>query len=116
MFTESNMGSKLHEGRHGGQNARGEYNIQTGENYGVSDEISAYRAQYSWDGKLEYRSLLPVSNETALERLRMGKDPTMESINHILQITSLVVLSMTDPGNVPIYPPKGMDRGKFVNN
>jgi RHS repeat-associated protein len=55
MFTEGNMGSKLHETRHGGQNARGEINYTqnadgswaAGNLYGVRDEISAYRAQYS---------------------------------------------------------------------
>lgn len=55
MFTERNMGSRLHETRHGGQNARGEFNITTGANYGVADEIAAYRAQYSWSGNLVYQ-------------------------------------------------------------
>jgi RHS repeat-associated protein len=60
MFTEGNMGSKLHESRHGGQLARGETNFTQnadgtwagGNLYGVRDEISAYRAQYSWKGSL----------------------------------------------------------------
>ena len=56
MFTEKNMGSKLHESRHGGQNARGELDAKTKANYGVEDEVSAYKAQYSWSGSLEYLS------------------------------------------------------------
>ncbi len=60
MFTEGNMGSILHETRHGGQVARGETNFSQnsggtwigGSLYGVQDEISAYRAQYSWSGSL----------------------------------------------------------------
>lgn len=116
MFTEKNMGSQLHETRHGGQNARGKYDIKTGANYGVADEISAYRAQYSWDGKLDYRSSLPVSSAVAMERLRNGKDPTVETINNILQITSTVVLSMVDPGYKPIYPPAGMTVQQFLEH
>lgn len=54
MFVENNMESKIHESRHGGQHARGELNIVTNTKYGIMDEVSAYRAQYSWNKKLEY--------------------------------------------------------------
>jgi RHS repeat-associated protein len=62
MHTENSMGSKLHEGRHGGELARGETNFKKddkgnwlgGNLYGVNDEISAYRAQYAYSGRLDF--------------------------------------------------------------
>ena len=52
----NSTGTQVHESRHGGQNARGELNNVTGANYGVADEVSAYRAQYSYDGVFRYNS------------------------------------------------------------
>jgi len=104
MFTESNMGSQLHETRHGGQNARGEFNISTLANYGVADEISAYKAQYSWGGKLEFRD--QPASDIMMQRLMAGQDPTKVIINNIRQITGSTVNSMVDPGFNPIYPPR----------
>ena len=51
MYVDDNMGSKLHESRHGGDVARG---TLTNDNYGVHHEVSAYRAQYSWSGSFSY--------------------------------------------------------------
>jgi RHS repeat-associated protein len=111
MFTESNMGSQLHETRHGGQNARGEFNISTSANYGVADEVSAYRAQYSWDGKLEFRD--QPTPEIMLQRFKAGQDPVKSIINNIGQINSAAVNSMVDPGFKPIYPPRDA-AGKLI--
>ena len=113
MFAGNTMGSQLHEQRHGGQIARGDFTQTT---YGVQEEISAYRAEYSWNGKLEYRSSLPVSPEEALARFKSGKDPTIESINDIRKISTTVILSMVDPGYKPIYPPAGVSMYQFVFN
>lgn len=104
MFIEKNIGSQLHETRHGGQNTRGEYDIKTGANYGVADEISAYRAQYSWDGKLEYRD--EPTSEMMLQRLKTGQDTTKVIITIIGKINSAAVNSMVAPGFIPIYPPR----------
>lgn len=107
MFTESNMGNKLHESRHGGQNARNEYNIATGAGYGVADEVSAYRAQYSWGGSLTFLNL--NANPTPaqlLQALKTGKNPLTENVTNINTINPNMVNSMADPGMVPIYPPK----------
>ncbi|WP_255373915.1 RHS repeat domain-containing protein [[Flexibacter] sp. ATCC 35208] len=106
MFIESNMGSQLHETRHGGQNARNEFNIATAANYGVADEISAYRAQYAWSGGLEYRD--QPAADVMMQRVRAGQDPTKGIINNINQITGAVVNSMVDPGFIPIYPPRNV--------
>lgn len=105
MFTESNMGNQLHETRHGGQNARSEYNIGSGTNYGVADEVSAYRTQYSWGGELQYRSNLDMlTKEVATQRILEKRDPTVELIKNINQITAAAVMIMVDPGNKSIYP------------
>jgi len=107
MFTENNMGSVLHEGRHGGQNARGEFNIRTSANYGVADEISAYRAQYSWEGTLIYQD--QPSAEVTKQRMQAGQSLatiTQVTLTNINQITGTAVNSMVDPGFTTIYPPK----------
>ena len=111
MFTDRNMGSRLHESRHGGQNARNEFNIGTGDNYGVADEVSAYKAQYSWRGNLVYRD--QPAADIMLQRVRAGQDPTKVAINSIGLITAAVVNSMVDPGFKPIYPPRD-DKGVLI--
>ena len=113
MFAANNMGSTLHEQRHGGQIARGEFTQAT---YGVQEEISAYRAQYAWDGKLEYRSSTPVSPEEAIARFKSGRDPTVELINSIHQITAAIINTMVDPGYKLIYPPAGISVQQFNSN
>ena len=108
MFTESNMGSKLHESRHGGQNVRGEYNIATGAGYGVADEVSAYRAQFSWGatvGPFLDLSANPTQAQI-LQAVLAGKNPLTTTITNFNAITPNLVNSMADPGMVPIYPPK----------
>jgi len=54
----SDKGTQIHETRHGGQVARGEYGFQGKEptaGYGLDSEVSAYRAQYAYDGKFNYK-------------------------------------------------------------
>jgi hypothetical protein len=52
MYTDKTIGNKIHENRHGGDIARG---TLTNANYGVHDEVSAYRAQYSYDGSFSFK-------------------------------------------------------------
>ena len=114
MFTEKNMGNQIHETRHGGQNARGEFNVATGAGYGVADEVSAYRAQYSWDGQLQYRD--QPSQPVMLQRMMRGQDPTIGTITNINQINGTIVNSMVDPGFIPIYPPPSIPLNIWNNN
>jgi len=109
MFTESNMGSKLHESRHGGQNVRGEYNIVTGAGYGVADEVSAYRAQFSWNGELTF---IDVNKEPTLQEMfdshRTGTNPLLNTIKSIYLIVPSLINRLVDHGFVPVYPPTGI--------
>jgi hypothetical protein len=114
MFTEKNMGNQIHETRHGGQNARGEFNVATGANYGVADEVSAYRAQYSWDGQLQYRD--QPSEQIMLQRMMGGQNPTIGIIKNINQVNATIVNSMLDPGFIPIYPPPSIPLKIWNNN
>ncbi len=106
MFTEEKMSSILHESRHGGQVARNELNIKTGENYGVSDEISAYRAGYAWDGILNYIDIYkePSAIEV-INSLRDNSNPFTRTIKNISKINADVINSMADPGFKKLYPP-----------
>jgi RHS repeat-associated protein len=57
MYTEE--GTSIHESRHGGQIARGEFSFIRGRltaGYNVYSEISAYRAQYAYYGEMYYQS------------------------------------------------------------
>jgi len=104
MHVEGTMESKIHESRHGGQHARGELNIVTSSGYGVKDEISAYRAEYSWDKKLEYR-VLP-SAESIKNMLGAGQKASGKSkVHNINQIHRLFIKELVDPGFKTIYPP-----------
>ena len=59
MFIDGSVGNKIHESRHGGQVARGEYSFDQNKNptagYNIDSEVSAYRAQYAYNGSLSYR-------------------------------------------------------------
>lgn len=104
IFSEKNMGSILHENRHGGQHYRKELNIITGKGYGVNDEIDAYRAQYSWNGELEYRDN-PDEN-TIQQRLLNVQPLYYNTIKNINQISVEIINSMVEDNFQPIYPPK----------
>jgi RHS repeat-associated protein len=56
LFVEGNISNQIHESRHGGQIARGEFDVTTGEGFGIPKEIDAYRAQFSFNGRLDYYS------------------------------------------------------------
>ena len=52
-------GTLIHESGHGGDIARGTL-AKDKSNYGVSHEISAYRAQYAFEGYIDYRPKLSI--------------------------------------------------------
>ena len=103
------MGSVLHEGRHGGDIARG---TLTGKTYGVQDEVSSYRAEYSWDGAFKYPTFVDYSNKDNYSKL--GGD--WKTITNINQITPNVINNIVkNPGLLQeaLYPPKD-DRGNLI--
>ncbi len=110
LFTEKGMGSVLHETRHGGDIARGSLQFNLSGGYGISHEISAYRAQYSWDGSFEYIPFTNFGVQTNLTRLfREGISSFKVDITNLNQITPAMVNSLVDkPGlnQILIYPPK----------
>jgi len=115
MFV-GNTGNSVHESRHGGDIARG---TLTGSTYGVQDEVSAYKAQYSFDGKLNYVPYTDFSNQSNLIKLAGGIQNFQVTLTNINQITPGVVNSMVDkPGlmQVPIYPTPGISTEQWNNN
>ncbi len=120
MFTEKYMGNQIHETRHGGQNARGELDVTTGAGYGVADEVSAYRAQYSWSGKLQYIPFTDFSNgNNMMQMLTQGIQGFIQNITNINQITPNFVNSLVDnPGlsQILIYPPLGIPLNIWNSN
>lgn len=117
MFTEKNMGNQIHETRHGGQNARGEFNVATGAGYGVADEVSAYRAQYSWDGSLKFIDVNKTPTQAEiLNSLQTGSNPLMNTIKSINLINPNFVNSLVDPGFIPIYPPASIPLNIWNSN
>jgi|GEM_PF-3069275 len=70
IYTD-NFSKGVHENRHGGRIARGEFDIDSSGNVtsgtlGVSKEIDAYNAQYSYDGKIEYIPNTNFNSQTNL--------------------------------------------------
>ncbi len=93
MYTKgASMGLVLHENRHGGDIARGTLTKKT---YGVQDEVSAYKAQYSWDGKLDYQA---ADYYTKNPSMGNGINPTnsvpVTSITDINSVTPAVINNM----------------------
>jgi len=87
MYSDG-VGSQVHESRHGGQVARGEYSFDQRGNptagYGIGSEVSAYRAQYSYDGKLTY---LDASNALNQQMAGLGIMPPPSTLTNIGSIT-----------------------------
>ena len=106
MFVEKNMGNQIHETRHGGDVARGNLSFNNTGGYGVSHEISAYKAQYSYDGAINFidQNKTPTQADI-VKSLQNGTNPLQNSINNINSVNSNFVNNLVDPGFVPIYPP-----------
>ena len=94
-----NVHTQIHESRHGGQHARGEIDLVTKQGYGVRDEIDAYRAQYSWFGKLQYQTFFLLIN----------------TITEIGKVDSDFVHAIFEDGHA-LYPPEGMHLIDWYNN
>lgn len=86
MFMEKN---KFHEPRHGGQIARGDYDVSAlgkiSPTYGAAEEISAYRAEYGYRGKIDYSPGLDLTNPEDI--LKIGTQETINNINQLLMVT-----------------------------
>ncbi|AZA99767.1 RHS repeat-associated core domain-containing protein [Chryseobacterium joostei] len=101
-------GNKVHEGRHGGQMARKEYDantsgILTSGSFGASKEVDAYKAQLSAVGQILYQPYLDFSNSSNL--LKIGNTQTVTELN---AINNSFLQSLVDkPGlnQTLIYPP-----------
>lgn len=127
MFIENNMGSFLHEGRHGGDYATGALRMNTSGGYGVSHEVSAYRAQYSWSGSLQYRPADYFSNypqmQSAFNQLGESVIPPI-SVVDINSITPSLVNNIgttvkNSEGNkawMPLYPPSYIIKATWDNH
>ena len=111
MYVEGNVGSKSHEGRHGGDVARGTLTLA---NYSVSHEVSAYQAQYGAMGKIDYIPVNDLNQQIGLT----GMQPSLSQINSMNSITPTFVNSIgtmtsvtlsngtVQPGLMRLYPPK----------
>ena len=129
IFTD-NFSKQIHEVRHGGQIARGEYDIasmggiiQGKGTFGTSKEVDAYKAQYAYDGFIQY---LPDMSTMPLEKLKSAlttgpSGPTydirllQDKVLNINAITKDLLGNMFDLKKnltqTPVYP----DVGNFYN-
>ena len=101
MFMD-NM-NNFHEPRHGGQIARGEFTVdETGapsSSYGASHEISAYRAQYAFTGKLNYVPAIELNMQNLLQLGNTGSKSFQKTITNINRINIAMLKAMVDqPG------------------
>ncbi|GEM_PF-6865520 len=115
MYSDS-KGTKVHEGRHGGQVARKEYSFDAQGNpttgYGLNSEVSAYRAQYGFEGKLVY---IDATLELNIDIAKQGMMPTTSTVTNMNTIDrtfvqtkigerrSMTYKNKTHHGLVPIY-------------
>ncbi|MBF04855.1 MAG: type IV secretion protein Rhs [Flavobacterium sp.] len=110
IFTDD-FSKEIHENRHGGQIARGEYDIDMSGNiisgiFGVSKEIDAYKAQYSFDGKIDYIPFIDL-NKDMMKFATQGTKGFLKTITNMSQINNSFIQSLVDnPGinQTPTYP------------
>ena len=110
----SDFGTRIHEIRHGGQHARGEIDLATGQNYGVNDEVDAYRAQYAWLGTYRY-IFDDMSTNAIMRRRHAGIDPFFGTINNINLITPNFVNHLIENGQY-LYPPVGTSLADWIRH
>ena len=88
MYTDGGINNQIHESRHGGQIARAEYGFDQNMNptagFGIGSEVSAYTAQYSYDGKLDY---IDAANEINQRIRSTGIIPPVSTVTNIQTIT-----------------------------
>ncbi len=117
----------IHETRHGGQYSRNEIRQQGDfpHGYGVSKEVDAYRAQYAFDGVLNYVSANTTNREGQLNQMSfMGgipfnSLPYKNTISNINQINANVINDIgtfSNNGIINAYPPIGIEETYFNNN
>jgi len=100
MYTDNNMGSILHEQRHGGQNARKDYDVNKPETNKVELEISTYRAEYSWDGQIDYFSH-NIDQSATNNRLFLDMGvPPPEAIRRVTNINQVTKEMVRDVGEI----------------
>lgn len=117
IHTNGTLGSMIHESRHGGQIAREEMGFEKDEHgnwvpdsrYGVNDEISAYRAEYSYKGKLRFTEYVRVNDiERDLKIILQVKgdlNAPIKKVNAINQINRGLVNSMGDGKTIGVQDP-----------
>ena len=96
IFTD-NFSKQIHEARHGGQIARGEYDVSTTGTLikgtlGASKEVDAYRAQYGYDGFIQY---LPDMSTMSQEKLKSAFTTGPAGITYDIRLLQDKVLNMS---------------------
>jgi hypothetical protein len=123
IFTDD-AAKQIHENRHGGQIARGEYDIDMSGNvtkgtFGVSKEFDAYKAQYSFEGKIEYIPYIDFSNQTNLMNFATkGINSFKQTITNMGQINNTFIQNLVDnPGlnQTFIYPDPAVNPTYYKN-
>ncbi|MHC1705786.1 MAG: DUF6443 domain-containing protein [Tenuifilaceae bacterium] len=117
-------GNKIHESRHGGDVARGTLDATPNStNYGVQDEVSAYRAQYAYDGELKYRTYMPGDNLRQMMSAGYSIDEVnkrlIQTITNMNGITPSVINTISDglyPLLVHVYPMQFSNPEQWNNN
>ena len=104
MYVESNRNSsKSHEMRHGGQNARNEWDFMpSGEpdnRFGASHEVSAYRAEFAYDGFLHYMPFVDLSDAVLFLKYSYTPESFLKNINSIDMIDKNLINHMYEEIN-----------------
>lgn len=99
------IGNQIHEIRHGGQIARDEFDLNidgtlASGSFGVSKEIDEYKAQFSFEGKIEYTPFIDFENQANLTKLITGgMDSFKQNITNMGQINNSFIQNLVDkPG------------------
>ncbi|WP_300690559.1 RHS repeat-associated core domain-containing protein [Chryseobacterium sp.] len=132
MYTDD-FSKQIHESRHGGQIARREYDVNVGGslrsgNFGINQEVDAYRAQYSYDGELKFPTLpkgtyefLGNSQFSVLNRQLMNNNQfpvgvEIKTANNITGVNAMTVRSMVELFNYSGNSTLNIPTGKYLKD
>ncbi|MEG0928956.1 RHS repeat domain-containing protein [Chryseobacterium sp.] len=132
MYTDD-FSKQIHESRHGGQIARREYDVNVGGslrsgNFGINQEVDAYRAQYSYDGELKFPTLpkgtyefLGNSQFSVLNRQLMNNNQfpagvEIKTVNNITGVNAMTVRSMVELFNYSGNSTLNIPAGKYLKD
>lgn len=111
MYANS-MSKIIHEGRHGGQYANKLIDVFTNKGYTAKSEVDAYKAEFSWNGKLVFNLLNLDWN--SMEHVQLNEYHQLVYVfDKIIDITKELINNILDNNGQHLYPPANISKEQW---